>query len=95
VAFSYLNTSQSIADINIALPNQGSPNFFDEVTLAEVQLIRILLGLPMTGSVVIIEAPSDEAIMSIMLSNASKGNFRSMTLKAFPMSEAGKIIERV
>ena len=45
--------------------------------------------------VVIVEAPSDETIMSIMLGNASKGNFRSMTLKAFPMSETGKIIERV
>ena len=45
--------------------------------------------------VVIVEAPSDETIMSIMLGNASKGNFRSLTLKAFPMSETAKIIERV
>ena len=45
--------------------------------------------------VVIVEAPSDETIMSIMLGNASKGNFRSITLKAFPMSETGKIIERL
>jgi uncharacterized protein with GYD domain len=44
--------------------------------------------------VVIVDAPSDETIMSIMLGNASKGNFRSMALKAFPMSETGKIIER-
>jgi uncharacterized protein with GYD domain len=43
--------------------------------------------------VVIVEAPSDETIMSILLGDASKGNFRSTTLKAFPMSEAGKIIE--
>jgi uncharacterized protein with GYD domain len=43
--------------------------------------------------VVIVEAPSDETITSILLGDASKGNFRSMTLKAFPMSEAGKIIE--
>ena len=45
--------------------------------------------------VVIVEAPSDESIMSILLSNASKGNFHSMTLRAFPISEAGKIIERL
>jgi uncharacterized protein with GYD domain len=45
--------------------------------------------------VVIVDAPSDETIMSIMLGNASKGNFRSMTLKAFPISETGKIIERL
>ena len=43
--------------------------------------------------VVIVEAPSDETIMSILLGDASKGNFRSMTLKAFPVSEAAKIIE--
>lgn len=45
--------------------------------------------------VVIVEAPTDETIMSIMLGNASKGNFHSVTLKAFPMSEAGKIIESI
>jgi uncharacterized protein with GYD domain len=45
--------------------------------------------------VVIVEAPSDETIMSILLGDASKGNFRSMTLKAFPLSEASKIIERL
>jgi uncharacterized protein with GYD domain len=45
--------------------------------------------------VVIVEAPSDETIMSILLGNASKGNFHSITLKAFPMSDAGKIIESI
>jgi uncharacterized protein with GYD domain len=45
--------------------------------------------------IVIIEAPSDETIMSIVLSDASKGNFRSVTLKAFPTSEAGKVIEKL
>jgi uncharacterized protein with GYD domain len=45
--------------------------------------------------IVIIEAPSDETIMSIVLSDVSKGNFRSVTLKAFPMSEAGKVIEKL
>jgi uncharacterized protein with GYD domain len=45
--------------------------------------------------VVIVEAPSDETIMSIVLGNASKGNVHTVTLKAFPASEAGKIIERL
>ena len=45
--------------------------------------------------VVIVEAPSDETIMSILLGNASKGNFYSITLKAFPLSEAGKLIESI
>jgi uncharacterized protein with GYD domain len=34
-------------------------------------------------------------IMSILLGNASKGNFHSITLKAFPLSEAGKLIESI
>ena len=46
-------------------------------------------------SIVIVEAPSDETIMSIVLSDASKGNFRSVTLKAFPISEASKMIEKI
>jgi uncharacterized protein with GYD domain len=33
--------------------------------------------------------------MSIVLSDASKGNFRNATLKAFSMSEADKIIEKL
>ena len=45
--------------------------------------------------VVIVEAPSDETTLSILLSDASKGNFHSTTLKAFPLSEAAKIIEKL
>jgi uncharacterized protein with GYD domain len=33
--------------------------------------------------------------MSFLLEAESKGNFRSETLKAFPMSEAGKIINKM
>jgi uncharacterized protein with GYD domain len=45
--------------------------------------------------VTIVEAPNDETIMSIILATGSLGNVRSETLKAFPMDEAAKIIERV
>lgn len=45
--------------------------------------------------VVIVEAPSDKVIMSIVLADASKGNFRSITLKAFPISESAKVIEGI
>jgi uncharacterized protein with GYD domain len=44
---------------------------------------------------VIVEAPSDEALMSILLGTASKGNVHTVTLKAFPVSEASKMMERV
>jgi uncharacterized protein with GYD domain len=42
-----------------------------------------------------VEVPDDQTMMSIMLSTGSLGNVRSETLKAFSMSEAGKVIERV
>jgi uncharacterized protein with GYD domain len=42
-----------------------------------------------------VEAPDDQTMMSIMLSTGSLGNVRSETLKAFPMSESAKIIERL
>ncbi|MGH9974906.1 MAG: GYD domain-containing protein, partial [Nitrososphaeraceae archaeon] len=45
--------------------------------------------------IVIVEAPTDDTIMSIMLSAASKGNFRSTSLRAFPVSEASEIIEKI
>ena len=45
--------------------------------------------------VVIVEEPSDETTLSILLDDASKGNFHSTTLKAFPLSEAAKIIEKL
>jgi uncharacterized protein with GYD domain len=45
--------------------------------------------------IVIAEAPHDETIMSILLSDSTQGNFRSVTLKAFPLSEASKIIEKI
>ena len=45
--------------------------------------------------IVIVESPSDETIMSILLSDSTQGNFRSVTLKAFPLSEASKIIEKI
>jgi uncharacterized protein with GYD domain len=45
--------------------------------------------------VLVLESPNDETIMSFLLEAESKGNFRSMTLKAFPIGEAAKIIEKL
>lgn len=42
--------------------------------------------------ITIVEAPNDEAIASVLVTTASLGNVRSETLKAFPLSEAAKII---
>jgi uncharacterized protein with GYD domain len=45
--------------------------------------------------VLVLESPNDETIMSFLLEAESKGNFRSMTLKVFPIGEAAKIIEKL
>ena len=45
--------------------------------------------------VAIVEAPNDEAIASVLYVTGSLGNVRTKTLKAFPMSEAAKIIEKL
>lgn len=43
--------------------------------------------------VTIVEAPNDETMMSVMLATGRFGDVRSVTLKAFPLSEAAKMIE--
>src|SRR6476660_6194652 len=43
--------------------------------------------------VIIIEAPNDETVMSLMLKVGSAGNVRSKTLKAFSAEEGFKIIK--
>ena len=43
--------------------------------------------------VIIIEAPNDETVMSLMLKAGSAGNVRTKTLKAFTANEGMKIIK--
>jgi len=43
--------------------------------------------------VIVIDAPSDEKVMSLMLKIGSYGNIRSKTLKAFNAEEGFKIIK--
>jgi len=43
----------------------------------------------------IVEVPNDEAAMSVALATGSLGSVRTTTLKAFPESEAAKIIEKL
>lgn len=45
--------------------------------------------------VAIMETPSDEAAMSVLLNLGSQGNVRTTTLRAFPESEGFKIIKKV
>jgi uncharacterized protein with GYD domain len=43
----------------------------------------------------IVEAPTDETLMSCLLSIESQGNARTVTLKAFSYDEATKIIQNI
>jgi uncharacterized protein with GYD domain len=45
--------------------------------------------------VIIIEAPNDEAVMSLMLKVGSAGNVKTKTLKAFTAEEGFKIIKNL
>jgi uncharacterized protein with GYD domain len=45
--------------------------------------------------VAIVQAPTDEAIASVLLSLGSLGNVRTETLKAFSTDEAASIIEKI
>src|ERR671933_798368 len=45
--------------------------------------------------VAIVEAPTDEAITSVLYSLGSLGNARTETLKAFSIAEAANIIEKL
>ena len=64
-------------------------SFRAELEKAGGKLLDEYYTMGQYDGIVIIEAPSDETIMSIVLSDASKGNFHSITLKAFPTSETG------
>lgn len=45
--------------------------------------------------VAIVEAPNDEAMASVLLSTGSLGNVHTETFKAFSMSEAAGVIEKL
>jgi uncharacterized protein with GYD domain len=45
--------------------------------------------------VIIIEAPNDQAVMSLMLKVGSAGNVKTKTLKAFTAEEGFKIIKNL
>jgi uncharacterized protein with GYD domain len=78
---------------------KGSPkrlaSFKGELEKAGGKLIGEYYTMGQYDGIVIVESPSDETIMSILLGDASKGNFHSMTLKAFPMEEAAKVIQKL
>jgi uncharacterized protein with GYD domain len=86
-------TDQGIKNIKEA-PKRAD-TFKAEMQKAGGKVISILHTAGQYDGIVIAEAPSDDVIMSCLLSLGSKGNVRTTTLKAFSESEAAKVIERL
>lgn len=59
------------------------------------KLINLYYILGKHDIVAIVEASNDESIIWILYATGCLGNVRSKTLKAFPMSDAAKIIEKL
>jgi uncharacterized protein with GYD domain len=70
-------------------------SFKTQLEKASGKLIVEYYTMGQYDDIIIVEAPTDDTIMSIMLADASKGNFHSVSLRAFPVSEASKIIEKI
>ncbi len=69
--------------------------FKSEVEKKGGKVINLYYTLGKHDIIAIVEAPSDEALASVLYATGRLGNVRTKTLKAFPMSEAAKIIEKL
>jgi uncharacterized protein with GYD domain len=68
------------------------------MALAEKSVGKLIGGYYTFGEydvVLIIEAPTDEAVMSLMIKVGSPGNVKTKTLKAFTTEEGFKIIKNL
>ena len=86
-------TDQGIRNVKDA-PNRIN-TFRTEMEKAGGKVIGFYSTAGQYDGVAILEAPDDETMMSVLLSLGSKGNVRTITLKAFPMDEAAKIIGKL
>ena len=68
-------------------------SFKASVEKAGGKLITVYFTMGEYDMVVVIEAPTDETVMSLMLKLGSSGNGRTKTLKAFTAEEGMKIIK--
>jgi uncharacterized protein with GYD domain len=86
-------TDQGIRNVKETISRAA--NYKAAVENAGGRLISEYYTLGKCDIVTIIEVPSDEAIISILLTTEKLGNVRSETLKAFPLSDAAKIIDKL
>jgi uncharacterized protein with GYD domain len=86
-------TDQGIRNVKDTIKRAG--HFKTAVENVGAKLVSEYYTLGRHDVVTIVEAPNDEAIMSVLLNTGRLGNVRSETIKAFPISEAAKIIEKL
>lgn len=84
-------TEQGISKINESADRYNS--FKTSLEKAGGKLIAGYYTFGEYDVVIIIEAPNDETVMSLMLKAGSAGNVRTKTLKAFTANEGMKIIK--
>ena len=80
---------------NIKYSPQHVQAFRQAVEIAGSRMPAIYMTMGQYDLVAIIEAPSDEACVSIALGLCSLGNLRSTTLKAFGEEDLGSIVENI
>ena len=86
-------TDQGIKNVKDTI--NRATNYKDAIETAGGRLISEYYTLGRYDIVTLVEAPSDEAIISILLNTEKLGNVRSETLKAFPLSDSTKIIDKL
>jgi uncharacterized protein with GYD domain len=86
-------TDQGVKNVKDTVKRGKS--FEGEVEKAGGKSLGLYYTMGRHDIVAIVEAPNDEAIASVLYSTCSLGNVRTETLKAFSMSEAADIIEKI
>ena len=86
-------TDQGIRNVKDTLKRAKS--YEDAVEKAGGKFLGFYYTIGRYDMVSVVQAPTDEAIASILFSLESLGNVRSETLKAFSVAEAANIIEKL
>jgi uncharacterized protein with GYD domain len=86
-------THQGIKNVKNSI--KRSKSFEAAIEKAGGKSLGIYYTLGKHDMVAIVEAPTDEAIVSVLYNSGRLGNVRTETLEAFSMSEAANIIEKL
>jgi uncharacterized protein with GYD domain len=86
-------TEQGIKNVKDTVKRAKS--FEDAIEKAGGKSLGFYYTIGRYDMVAIVQAPTDEAIASVLFSLGSLGNVRTETLKAFSTDEAANIIEKL